>query len=133
MPIHVPLIPFIRRRRRRPSPAGEPVPPVALTLISASYDEGATTLTLTFDRAIDIAGIDGSFILLRDGSGAEMLYDASGEAVLTGPASVELTLVAVEGDSTPGVVLSVSPENGIVAVDDGGTWDGVAELALPYP
>ena len=27
----------------------------------------------------------------------------------------------------------VSPTNGIVAVDDGGTWGGVAELPLPFP
>lgn len=29
--------------------------------------------------------------------------------------------------------MTVLDENGIVAVDDGGTWEGVNDLALPFP
>ncbi len=117
-----------QRLRTRPAPAA---PPVALTLVAATYEAGAA-VTLTFDRAISIAGFDGSFVTVRDEAEA-MLYDATGGAELIGPAVVRLTLVPVEGDSSVGVTLTASPDTGIVAVDDGGTWGGVSDLQLPFP
>jgi len=30
------------------------------------------------------------------------------------------------------VIMNATPSTGIVAVDDGGTWDGVADLVLPF-
>ncbi len=116
-----------RPLRKRPPPP----PPVALTLVAATYETGAA-VTLTFDRAISIAGFDGSFVTVRDEAEA-MLFDATGGAELIGPAVVRLTLVPVEGDSSVGVTLAASPDTGIVAVDDGGTWGGVSDLQLPFP
>ena len=57
----------------------------------------------------------------------------SAKAPLQSATSVQIVLQEVEGDSTPGVVLIVGPTNGIVAVDDGGEWGGIADLALPFP
>ena len=127
-----PLI-FRNRKRpaRRPPPGTPPAPPVALVLVAATYETGAA-LTLTFDRAITIAGLDGSVILVRDQAEA-LLFDATGEPEMISPFEVRLALVPVEGDSTPGVTLTAGPTNGIVAVDDGGTWGGVADLELPFP
>ena len=127
------FIPAKRRvgRKRALIAASAPVPPVDLVLVSATYVQGAS-VTLTFDRAIDIAGFDGSVVIVRDAAEA-LLFDATGGAELLSPAVARLTLVPVEGDSTPGVTMNASPTNGIVAVDDGGTWAGVSELPLPWP
>ena len=107
------------------------MPPEPLVLVAATYVQGES-VTLTFDRAIDIAGFDGSVVIVRDAAEA-LLFDATGGAELLSPAVARLMLVPVEGDSTPGVTMIASPTNGIVAVDDGGTWGGVSELSLPFP
>ena len=41
---------------------------MALTLVAATYDEFVPSVTLLFDRRINIAGLDGSNILVRDGA-----------------------------------------------------------------
>ena len=42
--------------------------------------------------------------------------------------------VSNEGStSVPDQELTVAADNGIVAVDDGGTWAGCTDLVLPYP
>ena len=103
-------------------------------LVAATYAAGdPSTLTLVFDRAIDIAGLDGSLILVRDGVTTEILWDATGGAVLAGPATVQITLTPLESDSAPGLVMNAGPGSGIVAVDDGGAWGGASELGLPFP
>ena len=56
-------------RKRKPRPKAQPTPPappVALVLVSAVY-EGGAAVTLTFDRPIDIAGLDGSSVIVDDG------------------------------------------------------------------
>ncbi|MDQ3440502.1 MAG: hypothetical protein M3478_09155 [Planctomycetota bacterium] len=132
--IYLPAKRRVRRKRKQDATSSSPVPPAALVLVAATFTAGdPSSLTLTFDRAIDIDALDGSVVLVRDGAQTEILWDATGGAVLTGPATMEITLTPVEGDSAPGTVLTAGPGNGIVAVDDGGTWGGVSELALPFP
>jgi hypothetical protein len=121
------------RRKRKQGATSEPAPPVALTLVAATYDEFVPSVTLAFDRPIDIAGLDGSSILVRDGDAAQMMWSATGAAVQDATNTVRITLEPVEGDSTPGVMMNAGPTNGIVAVDDGGEWGGASELALPFP
>ncbi len=99
--------------------------------MAATYDAGLT-VTLTFDRPIDVSGFDGSFVIVRDGN-LGFLYDATAGAILVSPNAAELTLVPLEGDSSVGVTLSATPDTGIVAVDDGGTWGGASDLELPFP
>ena len=101
-------------------------------LVAATYDEFAPSVTLGFDRAISITGLDGSNILVRDGDTAQMMWSATGAAVQDATNTVRITLEPVEGDSTPGVMLIAGPGSGIVAVDDGGEWGGASE-ALPFP
>ena len=133
--LSIPAKKFRKRRGRIRTRVteGPPAPPVALTLVAATYDEFVPSVTLAFDRAIDIAGLDGSNILVRDGDTAEMMWSATGAAVLDAANTVRITLEPVEADSAPGVVLTAGPTSGIVAVDDGGEWGGVSELALPFP
>src|SRR4051794_15515787 len=118
-----------RRRFVRLGPP--PTPPVALTLTAAEFGEKSWIL-LTFDRGIDIAGLDGSQIILDDGDSG-FRFNATGAAESKSPISVQITLVEIGSSIGSGVHLSASGSSGIVAIGDGGTWDGVSELVLPFP
>jgi hypothetical protein len=126
-------VPLIYRRRagamkaRKAPPAP---PPAALTLVAASYSTGAW-VRLTFDRAVDIAGINVAAITVNDDPSDEA-YVGSGTATLFAPETVQVPLVISHGASGPGTELSATGASGIVAVDDGGTWVGVADLSLPF-
>ena len=108
-------------------------PPAPLVLVAATYDELVPSVTLGFDRPIDVSGLIGTDVLVRDGDALQLLLAATGGHVMQSATSVQLMLETVEGDATPGVVLTATPANGIVAVDDGGAWDGASELPLPWP
>ena len=117
-----------KRRRTQPTPPT----PVALVLVSAIYDAGAA-VTLTFDRAIDIAGLDGSVIIVEDGVSSQFRYAGTAGATLLAPATVQIELAGVEEFVGPDVRLNVGITNGIVAIDDGGTWLGASDVELPFP
>ena len=137
-----PFLPLVERarrsRRKRPGRVATPPPsppgPAALVLVSATYSHlEPAYLVLSFDRAIDIAGLDGSAIGVDDGTITSELYDGTGGASLLNATTVKIFLTDL--GFTPGVVtvLNASATNGIVAVDDGGAWDGASGLTLPYP
>jgi hypothetical protein len=109
------------------------VPVAPLTLVSAAYDNDSVTLTLTFDRAIDIAGIVvGEDVIVDDGAITANLYASDG-ATLVSANSVRFTLTGI-GDSTSSITtLTATSATGIVAVDDGGTWGGADDVELPWP
>ena len=107
-------------------------PPAALTLVAATYEE-VVSVSLTFDRAIDIGALAGGQITVDDGAVAGILYAATGVATLTDPQTVRIELSEIGLSSGPGTQLNASAASGIVAVDDGGTWGGVADLELPFP
>src|SRR4051794_9576931 len=85
------FIPAKRRVSRKIRTARTPTAAAALTLVSAAYVTG-TSIELTFDRAIDIAGLVGSQITVEDGEPLEIRFVATGAASLTGPASVLIEL-----------------------------------------
>jgi hypothetical protein len=127
--------PLIFRNRKRPArrpPPGTPPAPAALVLVSATYEE-VVSVSLTFDRAIDIDALVGAQITVDDGAVAGILYAATGVATLTDPQTVRIELSEIGLSTGPGTTLTASAASGIVAVNDGGTWGGVAELALPFP
>jgi hypothetical protein len=109
-----------------------PTPPVALTLVSAHYGAG-DWLRLVFDRAINIDAIDASQIIVDDDTETGDRYDGTGGAELLGPATVQFALNRIGSSSESGEHLIASASSGIVASDDGGTWAGVGDLALPFP
>ena len=88
---------------------------------------------LTFDRAINIAALDGTQITIDDAAISATLYDASGSALLLTPASVRMDVNAIGPSSGAGTTLNATAMTGIVAVDDGGAWAGVADVELPFP
>ena len=146
-----PLIPRPRSHRRKrdrslktlqpyapappspPPPPPPPPPPAALTLVGATYDVGIPSVRLTFDRAISLAGFNGSAVVVDDAADSGNRYEGTGGAFLAGPTAVEIFLADPTPASGSGTRLSVSAASGIVAVNDGGTWAGVADLSLPFP
>ena len=102
-------------------------------MLSAAYDSGEPALWLVFDRAVNIAAINTAAFILEDAQFNNFRYDGGGGAELTGPETLKVLLVEVDNASGSGVKLSVAAGNGVVAVDDGGTWAGVSDLALPFP
>lgn len=127
MPVIVPLIPFIRRRRRRIARA-----PVALTLVAATYTSTGPQVTLTFDRAINIDNLGPSQLLVSDAP--DTGQDLVGSSILSQPnaQSVSIGLTPIGPASGP-LLLQATDNTGIVAVNDGGTWAGVMDLPLPFP
>jgi hypothetical protein len=131
MLVKVPLIPFLRRRQKRPVPA----PLAALTLVGAIYegDDEPRLLTLTFDRAIDTAGLAGAQITVRDGGLNERIYNATGAVTRPSASSVRIILVETGPVAGDDVRLTATGSNGIVAADDGAAWAGVSNVVLPFP
>jgi hypothetical protein len=120
--------------RKRPGRAQEAAAraPVALTLVSATYDADAPGVFLTFDREIDLSGINvGAFVVLDGINGNHMLGSGAPERV--SPAQVLVYFVFVEPYAGPDVLLTAGADNGIVAMDDGGVWEGASDLGLPFP
>jgi hypothetical protein len=99
--------------------------------VSAAYDPGAA-VDLTFDRAIDIAGMDPASVVVSDGEYG-FQYAGTEESELLSPTTLRVVLVGVGEWSEPGITMTASAANGIVAEGDGAAWAGATELGLPYP
>ena len=100
--------------------------------MAAEYAE-ASYVRLTFDRAIDIAGLAAGQVVVDDGPVSGWSWVGIGSGTLIGPTIVEIELGAQTESSSPGTVLNASAATGIVAVDDGGAWAGATNLPLPFP
>src|SRR5688500_16663840 len=127
MPVVIRDISFRRRREeiRRTPPAVAPV------LVSASFDENALMITLTFDRAVDVSGLVGAQVLVNDGNFSGMQHEATGAVTVLSPTSVRVGLMDVQEWLEPGVTLTATGATGIVASDGGAAWAGVSNLELP--
>jgi len=121
---------FFLRRKKRPTTPPAPVGP--LTLVEATYDPGVS-ITLVFDRAIDVSGLDGNVINVDDGPTTGTIYEGLGPVTMVGPDAVEIGLFEVGPSESPGTTLTAGAGNGIVASMDETEWDGVSGLALPFP
>ena len=127
------LFPVARfRKRRGKTRRVPPAPPAPLTLVSATYDEAVPSVTLTFDRPVDITGFVGSAVIVDDATFTGLRYDGTGGAALGGAATVVVTLISIADPTGVAVTLDASAGNGIVAADDGGPWEGVSDLSLPF-
>ena len=123
-----PLYPRKRKPRAKRRTVATPTAPV---LVSVTYEPTAA-VTLTFNRAIDIAGINLTTILVADGPNG-FLYEGAGTPVQGDPASVQIDLNGIEEITADDVKLTAWPTNGIVGAGDGLPWDGVVDLVLPFP
>ena len=128
------LIPAPRRRRstrKRLAETNQPPvgqPPV---LIGVLY-ESMGGMMLRFDRAVDVAGINVTKIVVSDAMLGQVLR---GEAT-AGQQTQEdvIVLLSAFGPSVgPGVTLTVGAGNGVVAVEGGGEWAGVTDVEIPFP
>jgi hypothetical protein len=129
MPVPIFKIPYIARMRRVASSEAPPVVP--LMLDSAAYDPGAA-VDLTFNRAIDIAGMDPASIVVSDGDYG-FQYVGTADSALLSPTTVRVVLLGIGDWTEPGITMTASSANGIVADGDGAAWAGVTDLALPWP
>jgi hypothetical protein len=127
----IPLSPVKFQRRpakARPSKAA-PSPVGPLTLVAASWD-GSATLTLVFDRAVDLSSCDP--VKIEVSVEDDAVYRGE-SASLVDPVTVSIDAGAFSEPEDPGTLLFAGSANGIVAVGDGLPWDGVDGLALPFP
>jgi hypothetical protein len=120
------------RRIAEKRSAAPPAPPLTLVLVAASYDPDGLELFLMFDRAVDISAIDLAAFGVVDGLNGRRLA-ASGVAAYTDPTQPVLLLSVIGDYLGADTLLNVSEGNGIVAVDDGGSWAGASGLVLPFP
>ena len=125
-------LPFQPRKSpvRRPRPQPAPAPPAAPVLVAATCDE-APTLTLVFDRPVDVSGIDVALIRV-DYASLGFSYVGFGEPTVLDPVTVRLAMTGVEEYMGPGIVLTAAAGNGIVAADAGLPWAGVSGMELPF-
>jgi hypothetical protein len=127
------VIPPIKYQKRNvPLKKKQPAAPKALTLVSATYDPTGPRVTLTFDRAVDASGMDVGQVRVFDGATTFRNYVGQGVQTAETPQSVRVSLQELGATGAGNVTLTVLEENGIVAVDDGGTWSGVSDLSLPF-
>ena len=120
-----------RRGRERRRPAAVPLGP--LTLVAATYDAGVPYIELTFDRAVDVSGLDGSQVTVNDGVEAGGFFAADGAVTVISPTTVRVELSELSSSSTPSTTLTATADNGIVAADDGAAWAGVSAVGMPFP
>ena len=124
---------MFRKRRPTARAASEQTPPVGpLALVAAEY-QPSQWVRLTFDRAIDIAGLDATQVLVNDGTDTGSAWQGTGGGTLVSPTTVEIQVVEIGDSATPDVRLTATDETGIVAVGDGAAWAGVTDLELPVP
>jgi hypothetical protein len=129
LPSFIPAKP--RRRRKRRQIVQSPPGPAALNLTEADADTDKGTVTLTFDRDVDVSAMDVTAIRVGS-SDTGSLYQGDGPPTVFGGQIVIVNLIVIDTFSGSDVELSADADNGIVAVDDGGTWAGCSELALPF-
>ena len=126
--------PPYRKSKRIKFPPPVAPPPVALVLVEAVYPfQTLEVLRLRFDRAINIAELDGTQIIVNDGFIEGQLCEATGPATLLDARTLRVGVVAIPGPIMPNLLLTATGASGIVAVDDGGAWAGVTNLQLPFP
>ena len=118
-PVFIPAPRRVRRKRRQ---VASSVP--ALVLIAADYEWEEARVTLTFDRAVNIDGFDGTLLLVDDAVEQGVRYEGSGVVTLIGPAVARVGLAEIGASIGPGVTLTATAGAGIVAADDGAAWAG---------
>ncbi|MBC7782474.1 MAG: hypothetical protein H7144_01435 [Burkholderiales bacterium] len=132
MPIPSSVIPSKPRvSRKRPATVTTPAPP-ALALVAAVYSEVDLTITLTFDRAIDYTGFDGTQISVFDPVDNNQQYLGTGGVSFMAADTIEVQLVSTGAYAGDFIHLDVTAATGIIATD-GGAWAGVMDLVLPFP
>ena len=124
-------------RKRKPRAKRRRVPAVTgPVLVAASYDVLIPSLTLTFDRPVELTGEGGGFlnaetITVHDGvNGIEQFNNP--DATGAGTMALVVSLFANGPWAGAGVTMTCGAGTGIVD-EDGAVWAGVTGLSLPFP
>ena len=128
----IPARPRVRRKRKTVEVVTQAAGPV---LIAAAYDAETPSLTLTFDRAVNLAGegeaLNPETITVLDGvNGIEQFNTPSSDG--SGTATLVVMLFSNGPWVGSGVAMTCGAGTGIVD-DDDQPWAGVAGLSLPFP
>ncbi|MDB5323457.1 MAG: hypothetical protein JWN40_5088 [Phycisphaerales bacterium] len=118
-------------RRPRATDQAPPAPPQTLVLVAASYLD-SDWVQLTFDRAVNATALVAGQVNVNDGMISGNVYAGAGAAMMITPQTVQIGLAYVGPSGIGETLLTAGAGTGIVAVDDGGTWAGVADLSLPF-
>jgi hypothetical protein len=86
---------------------------------------------LTFDRAINIATMNVTSVIVDDSDSGDQ-FSGSGTPTLLAANQVRVPLTMVGPVSVPNTYLTAGPGTNLAAVNDGGTWPGTTNLELPY-
>jgi len=122
---------YVKRHRPLKKKVQFGPPPAALTLVEASFaTDDYVSVRLTFDRAVDAGALNGAQITVGIAEYG-YLYNATGTVYVIDPATIDIILVQIGGYEGEADELNATALSGIVAVDDGGTWAGIANAELP--
>lgn len=121
----------IRRKRNENGSAVTPPPITGPVLVAATVAADNSTLTLVFDRAIDISAFDGGTAFVNVPA-AHSLFQPDIEIVQVDAVTVRASLDYVDASSGSQTTLTVSEPTGIVAVEGGIAWSGCDALVLPF-
>src|SRR4051794_7665230 len=128
------LLPFVPQPRPRGAGqkrrSSDDAPAVALTLVAATWEE-SPSVTLVFDRPVDVSGMDVTLVRV-DIAPLGFTYVGYEAPIVVNPTTVQILLSGIADYTGPGVILNAPADTGIVASDDGGTWGGCAGLELPF-
>ncbi len=117
-----------------PPPPPPPPPPVPPVLSEASFDPETLLLTMTFDRAVNLDGLDPAQIIVDAAPLTGEAYQGSGPVEVLSPTQFTLGMSDAGSSGGMAILLLASATTGIVAVDDGGVWEGTGSgVELPYP
>jgi hypothetical protein len=100
-------------------------------LVSAVCDE-SPSLTLVFDRPVDVSAIDVALFRVDDAV-LTSSYVGYAAPIVVSPTTVQILLNGIGDYDGPGVILTAAPGNGIVAAGGGPAWAGAVDLELPFP
>lgn len=107
--------------------------PTVLTLVAAVY-VFKDSLTLTFDKDIDISAIDELQFVIVDEVGVLSYDGAVSTATLLASNTVKFNLHITGAPSgSTGPLLTATASTGIIGASDASTWAGVTDLPLDYP
>ena len=107
-------------------------PAASLVMIAAQFRVGGGgSITITFDRYIDIAAINPGAVRVVDGVTTLMSYVGS-SAIAFGPGTVKIFCTSTGSVPAGTQILNAGANSGIVAVNDGGTWAGAVNVGLPF-
>lgn len=95
--------------------------PAALSLVAATFEPYGPKIYPTFDRPVDILSLVVTAFEVKDGANGHRLAGFNTPSFIT-PSEVFIPMQIVEAFSRPDVLLTAEAANGIVAMDDGGTW-----------